>query len=480
MELLKRYGPGLLLIFVLVGAAVWANKRPPKVEVVKVATDTLTEVLAVSGQVRGRTDSQLAPEAAGTISEVLVKEGEQVKQGQILAKLNQDRLLANREQAAKQVDVAAAQLEVARRGPLPSELEEVRSEAARREQVAAAALESARQGLKEARVGPREEQVKQAAAELERARAEQEQRKRDLSRQKELYQQGAVSQQAFEQAQTAEEQASASVESARQRLTELQVGTRPEQLEQARQDVARAEAELAGAKRTGESQVQQLLDRPRPEDVELARAQLEQARAAYEVAEEQLAQSVLKAPYDGVIGRKLLDEGDQAGPNAPIFTMASLPGLEIRVDIDESERSRVKLGQLAEVRAPGFPDSFQAKVTEFAGEIDSVQGTLEARLFPEQTPEWLVPGQTVDVNILLSAQSERLLVPLTSVSLIGNGAKVLMVENGRLKEREVQVSSPTEKGYLIQSGLEAGEQVVRYPQGLQDGAKVRGERGDWP
>ena len=150
------------------------------------------------------------------------------------------------------------------------------------------------------------------------------------------------------------------------------------------------------------------------------------------------------------------------------------------VDIDESERARVKLGQTAEVRAPGYPETFQAEVTEFAGEIDAIQGTLEARLFPNETPDWLVPGQTVDVNILLSTESERLLVPLTSVSLIGNGAKVLMVENGRLKEREVRVSSPTEKGYLIQSGVEAGEQVVRYPQGLKDGEKVRVERGDWP
>ena len=92
----------------------------------------------MSGQVRGRTDSQLAPEAAGTISEVLVQEGEQVKAGQVLAKLNQARLSANRDQAAKQVEVARAQLEVAQRGPLPSELEEVRSESARRQSVDAA------------------------------------------------------------------------------------------------------------------------------------------------------------------------------------------------------------------------------------------------------------------------------------------------------------------------------------------------------
>jgi HlyD family secretion protein len=480
MDFLKRNIPWVLAVVVFATAALWMSRRPQEVEVVSVATDQLSELLAVSGQVRGRTESKLAPETSGTIKEILVKEGDQVSAGQILAKLNQDRLQAAWEQAAKQVEVAQAQLSVASRGPLPSELEEVRSEVARREQVAQASLESARQRLAEAQTGPRSEQKKQAAAELAQATADRQQQTRDLKRQKELYQQGAVSKQGYEQSLTALARAQAAEERAGQRLAELRTGTRPEQLEQARQEVAQARAEAQAAQRTGQSQIQQLLDRPRAEDVSLAQSQLEQAQASLGLAKEQLDQAVIKAPYGGVIGRKLLDEGDQSSPNAPVLTLASLPNLEIRVEIDESERSRLKMGQEAVVRASGFPDSFQAEVVEFAGEVDSVKGTLEARLNLQNPPDWLVPGQTVDVNIVLSPQSERLMVPLTCVILLGDKAQVLIVDGGRLQERTVRVSSPTEKGYLVESGLEPGELVVRYPQGLKNGDTIRAERADWP
>jgi HlyD family secretion protein len=477
---LKQKIPWVLAVLLLVAGSIWSSKRPEKVEVVAVATEQLAELLAVSGQVRGRTESRLAPEVSGTLGEVLVEEGDVVTAGQILASLNQDRLRAAREQAKKQVEVAQAQLSVASRGPLPSELEEVRSEVARREQVAQAGLEVARQRLAEAEAGPRTERKKQAKAELGQATADRQQLERDLKRQKELFQQGAISKQSYEQATTALTQAKAAEERASQGLSELQTGTRPEQLEQARQEVSQAETEVQAAQRTGQSQIQQLLDRPRPEDVALAQAQLAQAQAALALAEEQLEQTVVKAPYDGVIGRKLLDEGDQSGPNAPVLTLASQPNLEIRVDIDESERNRLKVGQQAVVRANGFPDPFQAEVVKFAGEVDSVKGTIEARLHPQSPPDWLVPGQTVDVNIVLSNEAQRLVVPLTSVVLIGDTAQVLAVVDGRVQKRSVHISSPTEKGYLVDSGLEAGEMIVRYPQGVADGETVRTERTDWP
>lgn len=480
MDYVKRNLPWFLAVLLMVVAAVWVTNRPQEVEIVSVVSEELTEILAVSGQVRGATESKLAPETSGTLTQVAVQEGEKVKAGQVLARLDQSRLKAAAEESAQKVQVAKAQLAVASRGPLSSELEEARSEAARREKVAAATLESARQRLAQAREGPRVEQVRQARAELQQARATRQQRARDLTRQQELYSQGAVSQQTFEQARTALEEAEAAEERARQRLTELQVGTRPEELEQARQEVARAEAELRGARTTGQSQVQQLLDRPRPEDIELARAQLQQAQAAEKVAQEQLDQTVVRAPYDGVVGRKLLHVGDLAGPNAPVLTLASRPNLEVRVDIDESELGRVEVGQEAEVRASGFSEPFQARVAEFAGEVDSLKGTIEARLNPVQAPDWLVSGQTVDVNIILSPKGPKLLVPLTSVVLLGDEARVFMIEADRLKEKKVSVLSPTEKGYLVESGLEAGQTVVRYPQGLKDGQKVRTKRSDWP
>ena len=476
MDYIKRNIPWALAVLLLVGAAVWVQNRPPKVEVVEARVELLAEILAVSGQIQGKEESRLAPEVTGTIAEIMVEEGELVKTGQPLAKLNQDTLQAQYRQAQRAVNVATSQLEIASRGPLESELEEARSEIQRNERVARATLESARQKLLEAERGPRREQVLQARAELSQVTADTEQKLRDFQRQEKLLGEGAVSKQDFEQARSAHEQALASQKRAQQRLAELSNGTRPEQQAQARQAVLAAEADLAAAKRTGEARLQQLLDQPRPEDVSLAQARVQEALAALKLAQQRLALSVVKAPYDGMVGRRLLQVGDPTGPNAPIFSFASQPALEVRVEIDESERARVKDGMTAVVKASGYPDPFEATVQESDAEIDSLKGTLEVRLRPEQPPEWLLPGQTVDVNIILSPKSDKLLIPLTSVILNNEDSKALVAVNGQLESRSIRVASPSKSGYLVLSGIEKGDWVVRFPQGLKAGQKVRVQR----
>lgn len=460
--------------------AVWVQNRPPSAEVVHPHRESLAELLTVSGQVHGVEESQLAPEVSGTVEKILVAEGEPVTAGQVVARLDTSRLQAQVNQAGERVRVAAAQLEVASRPPLPSEFQEVRSEVEKAEKVARANLESARQKLLEAQRGPREEQLLRAEAELNRLAAETKQRARDRQREEELYQKGAISKQAYEQSATLFEQAQAAERQAAQQFLELKRGTREEELAQAREAALAAEAEFQAAGETGAARLQQLEDKPRPEDVRLARAQLEEARSGLKVAEQQLDQATVTAPYDGVVGRRLLRAGDPAGPSAPIFTFSSRPSLEIRVEIDESERSRVEPGMKASVKAAGYPEPFQATVRDAAAEIDSLKGTLEVRLVPDTVPDWLLPGQTVDVNIIVSPEGEKLLVPLTAVKLDGEGSKALVVVDGKIEERVIKVSSPSRKGYLVLEGLNPGDLVVQYPQGFQDDQKVRTEEGSFP
>lgn len=480
MEFLKRYGALVLVAGILLVLAVWIQNRPPVAEVVHPRQENLAELLTVSGQVHGVEESQLAPEITGTVAELLVKEGQPVKAGEVVARLETSRLQAQYEQAQKKVTVAAAQLEVASRPPLESEFQEVRSEVAKAETVARANLESARQRLLEAQRGPRQEQVSRAQAEVARLSAETEQRARDQQRQKELYDRGAISKQAYEQSTTLLQQARAAQNQASQQLLEFKRGTRPEDLAQAEEAVRAAQAELQAAGQTGAARLKQLQDRPRAEDVSLAQAQLAEARAGSEVAREQLELAAVRAPYDGVVGRRLLRAGDPAGPNAPILTFSSQPSLEIRVEIDESERSRVTPGLKAEVKAAGYPEPFRATVRDFAAEIDSLKGTLEVRLEPDPVPDWLLPGQTVDVNIIVSPEGEKLLVPLTSVKLDGEGSKALVVSSGKIEERAIKVSSPSRKGYLVLEGLSPDDLVVQYPQGFQIGQRVRKEEGSFP
>ena len=162
-----------------------------------------------------------------------------------------------------------------------------------------------------------------------------------------------------------------------------------------------------------------------------------------------------------------------AGPNQPILTFSSRPALEIRVDVDESDRSRLAIDLAAEVRANGYPGSFKAQVKELAPEVDPVRGTVEARLAPLDPPPWLVPGQTVDVNLILSQQKNHLVLPLTCLILKGEKAQIIVIENGTAHFKEVEISSPTAEGYLVRSGLKEGEQVALYPQSLQEGQKVQ-------
>lgn len=471
---MRRLRPWLVVaaLFGLVALALFWP-RPTKVVVVSPVSKPLTEVIALSGRVHGVEESRLAPEISGTIRTLVVDEGAAVKRGQKLAELDTARLETELARAVSGVKVAEAQLAIARRGPLPSEIEEVRSQVRSEQRAAAANLEAAKQRLLEGEQGPRVEEIRQARAELQQAQAQAEQTERESQRQARLLQDGAVSLQSAEQAATSARQAEESRQAARARLALLQNGTRPEQLEQARQAVFVAEAELSAANNSGQARLQVLLDQPRNEDIQLAETQLAQAQTAVESAKKNLEQATILAPYDGVVGRRLLRVGDQAGPTQAIFTFSSNPAFEVRVDVDESDRARLKTELQAEVRANGYKETFLAVVRELAPEVDAIRGTLEARLSPVSAPAWLVPGQTVDVNLLLGPQQERLVVPLTSVILRGDSAQVAVVKDDKVELRTVEVSTPTINGYLVKGGLSLDDKVAVEPQGLTEGQSVR-------
>jgi hypothetical protein len=141
--------------------------------------------------------------------------------------------------------------------------------------------------------------------------------------------------------------------------------------------------------------------------------------------------------------------------------------------VDESDRFQLRKGLRAQVRAQGFGEGFEAEVSRLSSEVDSVRGTLEAYLEPKNPPNWAVPGQSVDVNLLLSEKSSRLLLPLTCVLQRGERREVVVVENGKARYREVQISNPTEQGFLVRKGVTEKDRVVLAPQGLSEGQAVR-------
>ncbi|MCG3201722.1 MAG: hypothetical protein NFCOHLIN_01592 [Gammaproteobacteria bacterium] len=201
-------------------------------------------------------------------------------------------------------------------------------------------------------------------------------------------------------------QAQAQIEVQQQSLRRLRAGSRPQEIAQARSRVTAAQADAARAEQDlerlqgiaantqGRGVSAQDLDRarstsqvaqarvaeqrealrlselgPRAEDVAAAAAQLEAAQAQLALLQHQIAQGELKAPTDAVVRSRLLEPGDMATPQRPVFALALTQPKWVRVYVDEPNLSRVKPGMQARVSTDG---SAGRSITGRVGYISSV------------------------------------------------------------------------------------------------------------
>jgi len=99
--------------------------------------------------------------------------------------------------------------------------------------------------------------------------------------------------------------------------------------------------------------------------------------------------------------------------------------------------------------------------------VDETQGTVTVTIIPIAPPDWLRPGQMVQVNILTHPAVQRLLVPATAIIRIGDRSGVLVVEHGQARQKTVITRPPTEQGVPVLAGLTVHDRVITNPQGIK-------------
>lgn len=247
-------------------------------------------------------------------------------------------------------------------------------------------------------------------------------------------------------------QAGARLATDQQNLLRLRNGARPEEILQARDRLASAQAEAArtaadlarlkevakatdgrgvsgqeidravSAARASDAQasdareaLQLTLKGARAEDVGAAEAQLKGSQAALALSRHRIAQAVLRAPEDSVVRARLLEVGDMASPQRPVFELALTSPKWIRVYVSETDLGRVKPGMTAEVTTDSAPDKpvrgtvgYISSVAEFtpkAVETEDLRTSLvyEARVRVDDRAGVLRLGQPVTVRIRTGA-----------------------------------------------------------------------------
>ncbi|MFN0171418.1 MAG: efflux RND transporter periplasmic adaptor subunit [Bryobacteraceae bacterium] len=316
------------------------------------------------------TEVNIAFKIPGRISELNVIEGAPVKAGQVLARLDKDQLL--RQKDREEAGVVSAQSLLAQsvtgvewqRRTWSSDLDARKAELA--------AVEAR---LRELEGGSRPQEIEEATAAVAGARTEADRAAKDWQRAQTLYKQDDISTSQFDQFRTRHEAASSTLRQAEQRLALVREGPRQEVIAAARSQVARARAAVA----FGEAQGLEL--QRRKQEVSTRRAEIDRAKAQAALVDSQITDAEVVSPVNGVVLVKSADAGEVIAAGTTLATVGDLDRPWLRGYVGEKDLGRVKLGQKVKITT----DSYPGKV--YWGAISFISSEAEFTPKQIQTPE---------------------------------------------------------------------------------------------
>jgi multidrug resistance efflux pump len=230
-----------------------------------------------------------------------------------------------------------------------------------------------------------------------------------------------------------------------------------------------------------------------------AAAELAQAEARYKSAvqrleleaqrlvdlNEQLALTVIRAERPGLVvygsadtgqpfrggNQEPIQEGATVRERQAILTIPDMTEMAVRVNIHESSVQRVAEGQTVAVRIDAFPDMrLTGEVIKVAVVADSGNAFMnpDLKVYPtivriDGEHDWLRPGMTAEVEILVASLENTVYVPIQAVTYLEDKQVVYVSRAGRREAREVQTGNYSEQFIEILSGLSAGEEVMLLP-----------------
>jgi HlyD family secretion protein len=227
--------------------------------------------------------------------------------------------------------------------------------------------------------------------------------------------------------------------------------------------------------------------------VKIAEAALAQAQADLAYAEAQLQNTFIRAPFGGVVVKKMAEIGESVAPIPPgvnistssgaIVALADLATLEVEADVAEANVAKVGNGQPAEVTVEAIPDKrYKAVLRQVIPTADRTKATVMVKVTILDKDKDLKPEMSAKVTFLEPEKKEAapaaaapvVLVPRASVVTRDGKPTVFLVREGKAQARAVVLGTDRKDQVIVEEGLAGGETlVVRPKDDLRDGAPVK-------
>jgi HlyD family secretion protein len=348
----------VLVILVLAAAAgyLYFSKR---------TAEKSNKKIVVSGNME-LTEVNIAFKTSGRLLERTVDEGDRVKKGQVIARLDHDQLSAQRDSQAAALQSAVAQLAQAETA-LAWQKENFAADVQQRN----ADLVSYQARRQELKNGARPQEIEEAKAAVDSSQSEFDRAKRDWERAQTLYKNDDISTAQYDQYRSRWESGTAALKQAKERQALVLAGPRQEQIEAAAAQVQRALAAIRLAE--GNS----LEIKRREQELPLRRAEVARAKANLALIDSQISDTTAISPIDGVVLVKSANAGEVLAAGTSVVTIGDIDHPWLRAYINEPDLGDIKLGMKVKITT----DSKQGK-KDYVGRLSFISS--EAEFTPKQ------------------------------------------------------------------------------------------------
>ena len=446
-------------VIALVGLGLLGQRGPDPVETktVTIAPRTMTVKLPENGVLSRPQTATISAATAGNIQRIDAHEGQTVKSGDLLMKLD-DRQIAMTLAADRAAAAQAQATLTAARARLQADIN------AKQEGQISGGLGASSIGVSGA------QQLVQSENSLEAAKLNLQTAKETYDADQQLYRINGLARQQLNKDKAAYDQAIANLHAAQQQYDLLK--------QQLRDTSGQLDSQI---------QADQV-------SVTSAQAQLDSANAALALHQSNLADTEVRAPYDGVVqqlgtttstttGTRPLAAGDAIIVGQVLLTFAGAGPMVVKAQVDEQDIINVRVGQVARITGEDFPGrTLSGTVSSIAAVVVQVNQAgnsaknVETTIALDKDYPFLRAGMSCDVDIITGQARNALVVPLSAVVDEGGKHYVFVIKNRKAVRVAVHKGLASDTEVVITSGLVRGDAVATANvKNLRDGARVKPE-----
>jgi RND family efflux transporter MFP subunit len=231
--------------------------------------------------------------------------------------------------------------------------------------------------------------------------------------------------------------------------------------------VARADFDAANASfKVAQSRYQDAL-----EEIRNRQALLAQRRSELALARQQLADTVVSAPLDGIVQQKRASVGEYLAAGAPVVDIVRMNPLRLRAEVPERDAGTVRFGQNVRVSVEGDGKVYLGQIKRLSPTITQQNRMLMVEA-DVQNDGNLRPGSFAKAEIVTNDAKMAVTVPSNAIVTFAGIEKVIVVQNGKALEKPITTGRRSGDWTEIIAGVNVGEQVIVDPGNLQSGMAV--------